>query len=183
MVMSANTDKSVFKGVLQRTVLRSSYHGNGVLVKTSLDFFSAIWDCQGEGGEKEEGRQSGGLDWRPARESGSAHFGCSDPYPFVRFISARWGCAQRAKENAMSTRTAVLLILLGLVGPILAAIQCCGYHAVRECSHVTEVMGSDDRQCYSGDSRGFVGISLHVEPIAYKILLNRRAMRRYVHRG
>jgi len=82
----------------------------------------------------------------------------------------------------MSSRTAVLLILLGLVGPTFAAIQCCGHYAVHECSYITEVMGSDDCQCYSGDRRGFVGISLHVEPIAYKILLNRRVLRRYAHR-
>jgi hypothetical protein len=44
------------------------------------------------------------------------------------------------------------------------------------------MMGSDARQCYSGDRRGFVGITLQVEPIAYKILLNRRALRNYVNR-
>ena len=82
----------------------------------------------------------------------------------------------------MSPRKAVVLILLGLVCPTFAAIQCCGHFAVHECSYVTEVMGSDCRQCYSGDRRGFVGITLHVEPIAYKILLNRRALRRYVQR-
>jgi hypothetical protein len=43
-------------------------------------------------------------------------------------------------------------------------------------------MGSDDRQCYTGDKGGIVGITLHVEAIAYKILFNRRALRRYVQR-
>jgi hypothetical protein len=43
-------------------------------------------------------------------------------------------------------------------------------------------MGSDDRQCYNGDRRGIVGITLHVQPIAYGILFNRRALRHYVQR-
>jgi len=43
-------------------------------------------------------------------------------------------------------------------------------------------MGSDYHQCYSGDISGIVGINLQVEPIAYKILLNRRALRHYVQR-
>jgi len=82
-------------------------------------------------------------------------------------------------KGAMYSRKIVLVVLLGLVGPTLAAIQCCGHYAAHECSYVTEVMGSDDRQCFTGNRRGFVGITLHVEPIAYKVLLNRRALRNY----
>ena len=80
------------------------------------------------------------------------------------------------------SRKVVLVILLGLMGPTLATIQCCGHYAAHECSYITEAMGSDDRQCYTGNRRGFVGITFHVEPIAYKILLNRRALRNYVQR-
>lgn len=82
----------------------------------------------------------------------------------------------------MYSRTAVSLILVVLFGLTLGAIQSCGRYAVHECSYVTEVMGSDYRQCYTGNIKGLVGITLQVEPIAYKILLNRRALRRYVDR-
>jgi hypothetical protein len=80
------------------------------------------------------------------------------------------------------SRMAVSLILLALVCVILGAIQFCGRYAAHECSYITEVMGSDDRQCYTGERTGIVGITLQVEPIAYKILLNSRPLRRYVNR-
>ena len=82
----------------------------------------------------------------------------------------------------MYSRTAVSLILLALVCVTLGAIQFCGRYAVHECSYITEVMGSDDRQCYTGERRGILGVTFQVEPIAYKILLNSRALRRYVNR-
>jgi len=82
----------------------------------------------------------------------------------------------------MKSWVVLLLVSFAFLGLTLGAIQCCGRYAVHECSYVTEVMGSDDRQCYAGDRRGIVGISLRVEPIAYKILLNRRALRHYANR-
>ncbi len=57
-----------------------------------------------------------------------------------------------------------------------------GVYSLRQCAEITELMGSDFHQCYSGNIGGIVGLDLHVNPIAYKILRNKHILLKHIER-
>jgi len=66
------------------------------------------------------------------------------------------------------TVTFFLLITLIIIG--FAGVQLHGYYSIKACAEITKRLGSDYRQCFSGKANGIVGITLKVNPIAYKIV-------------
>ena len=69
----------------------------------------------------------------------------------------------------MNRITAVFFLISTMIIVCFAGLQLYGYYSVKACAEITERLGSDCRQCFSGKINGIVGITLQVKPIAYKI--------------
>ncbi len=77
-----------------------------------------------------------------------------------------------------TTSFIILLTILLIFG--VGFNQFYGIYSIKQCAEITELVGSDFQQCFSGNYNGIVGLDLHVHPIAYKIARNKNILLKYI---